>query len=824
MDGKEGMRSARILVVEDERIVALDLSQRLQQLGYEFAGLAINAEQVLAVAAAVRPDLVLMDIHLDGGTDGVAAARELYEKTRIPVVFLTAYADSETLARAQATLPFGYLVKPCGNAELHAAIVVALARHDAEERVERSEERQRLALDAAHLGVWEWEAGSDRINMGGHLPAMLGAARETFATTWSGFLTRVHPDDRDTLRAVLEQARATDQPLNLTFRVLRDGGEICWVEAHARAYGATATAPERVVGVLQDITERRQIEERLQQAAAVFEATGEGIFIMDEARSIVSVNPAFTTITGYRPEEVIGKDAEKVLHARRHSDPFYPRLKDAHGGQWQGEIYCRRKNGEIFPAWESLCVVRDAQGVLTNYIAAFADITALQQAETELRHLAHHDPLTGLPNRLLFQDRLAQSLERAQRQGKHCALLFFDLDGFKTINDTLGHSSGDLLLQSVAARLRENLRRADTVARLGGDEFVVLLDGVALHEDGARIARKHLDTLCQPIDLAGERVTVSASVGLGLYPDDGADAASLLKAADTAMYQAKAEGRNRYCFYKKEMAVRTAERMSLEQGLRRALAGTELEIHYQPQMSLTDGKLTGVEALLRWRNPRAGMIAPLDFIPIAEETGIIEPLGRWVLMRACRDAAAWLGTDLRLAVNVSGRQLLAHERLDEDVRAALGESGFPAARLEIEITESSLLGIEHIHKALDRLKNLGVQIAIDDFGTGYSSLSVLKHLPIDRVKIDHSFVKDLPSDRDDMAIAEAICAVSRTLTLQITAEGVETTMQLDALRSLGCDEAQGFLFSLPLPANQIPPLFESALPWSTMFPQDDLQH
>ena len=604
MDGKEGMRSARILVVEDERIVALDLSQRLQQLGYEFAGLAINAEQVLVVAAAVRPDLVLMDIHLDGGTDGIAAARELYEKTRIPVVFLTAYADSETLARAQATLPFGYLVKPCGNAELHAAIVVALARHDAEERVERSEERQRLALDAAHLGVWEWEAGSDRLSMGGYLPAMLGAAREAFATTWSEFLTRVHPDDRDTLRAVLEQARATDQPLNLTFRVLRDGGEICWVEAHARAYGATATAPERVVGVLQDITERRQIEGRLQQAAAVFEATGEGIFIMDEARSIVSVNPAFTTITGYRPEEVIGKDAEKMLHARRHSDPFYPRLQDAPGGQWQGEIYFSRKNGEIFPAWESLCVVRDAQGALTNYIAAFADITALQQAETELRHLAHHDPLTGLPNRLLFQDRLAQSLERAQRQGKRCALLFFDLDGFKTINDTLGHSSGDLLLQSVAARLRKTCAALIPSPVSAATSLSCCWTGWIFPRTVRALRSKHLDTLIQPIDLAGERVTVSASVGLSLYPDDGADAASLLKAADTAMYQAKAEGRNRYCFYKKEMAVRTAERMSLEQGLRRALAGTELEIHYQPQMSLSDGRADrggGVAALARIR-------------------------------------------------------------------------------------------------------------------------------------------------------------------------------------------------------------------------------
>ena len=317
--------------------------------------------------------------------------------------------------------------------------------------------------------------------------------------------------------------------------------------------------------------------------------------------------------------------------------------------------------------------------------------------------------------------------------------------------------------------------------------------------------------------LGVERVALSASVGVSLYPDDGTDNVTLLKAADTAMFQAKTLGRNRCCFYTQEIAVRAAERMGLEQGLRQALANAELVLHYQPQLNLVDGALAGVEALVRWQHPLKGIIPPDRFIPVAEEVGLIEPLGRWVLASACREAAAWRGVDIRLAVNVSARQF-ANVRFDEDVYAALAESGFPAERLEIEITESCIQEIEHSRKLLGRIKNLGVQIAIDDFGTGYSSLSVLKHLPIDRLKIDRSFIRDLPMDRDSMAITESICALSRTLGLRITAEGVETAAQLDVLRHLSCDEAQGYLFSKPVPAEQLLPLLNGARPWDTLFP------
>jgi diguanylate cyclase (GGDEF)-like protein len=463
-------------------------------------------------------------------------------------------------------------------------------------------------------------------------------------------------------------------------------------------------------------------------------------------------------------------------------------------------------------------VVRDEAGEVTHYVAAFSDISAMREAEKELHRFSHHDPLTGLPNRLLFNDRLDQVLERAAREKQRCALLFLDLDGFKVINDTLGHASGDLLLQSIAVRLKGALRRSDTAARLGGDEFVVIMADIAHAEDGAPLARKLLETIAVPIEVAGEQITMSASVGLSVYPDDGADRHALLKAADTAMYNAKAQGRNRYCFYTQELAVRAAERMSIEQGLRRALEREELVLHYQPQVALTSGALTGAEALLRWQHPQQGLIAPGRFISIAEDSGIIEPLGRWVLLNACREAAGWLkagGPLLRLSVNVSARQLTC-DHFEETVREAIQETAFPAHQLEIEITESTLQVIEHSLHLLEALKALGVQIAIDDFGTGYSSLSLLKYLPIDRLKIDRSFVRDIPTDPNDVAIVEAIGALSRTLMLSITAEGVENEAQLETLRRLGCGDGQGYLFSPPLPLGELQRLINREAPWASL--------
>ncbi len=811
-----------ILIVEDERVIAFHLKHQLEGLGYRVAAVSASGEQAVDKVGQLRPDLVLMDIHLEGALDGIEAAGRIHSNYRIPVVFLTAHAEDETLQRAQASLPFGYLVKPVEARELHATLQVALSRRAAEveieAEVEKGKERLQLTLDAAELGVWELDAAADCLTTRGRIQGILGAAPEPIGESWGAFLARVHPDDRARVQEAMEQAAAFGQSLNLVFRTLRPGGEIGWIEAHAKASRAALPGQVRVVGIAKDITERRETEERLRQAAAVLETTAEGIFLMDREHRIVSVNPAFTAITGYGRDDAVGQDPDLLLHARRHSDQFYPRLETTPGGQWQGETYCRHKNGTVLPVCENVSVVRDEEGAVTHYVAALSDISAIRRAEAQLNHLAHHDPLTGLPNRLLFNDRLDHTLARAQREAGCCAILFFDLDGFKVINDTLGHSSGDLLLQTIAARLKGGLRSNDTVARLGGDEFVVVLDHIAQPPDAARIASKLLEALAVPVELGGERVAVSASVGLSVYPDNGRDREALLKAADTAMYSAKSQGRSRYCFYTEELARRAAERLSTEQGLRRALESEGLVLYYQPQVALRDGTLTGVEALVRWRHPQEGIIAPGRFIAIAEESGVIEPLGRWVLFSACAQAAERLRAGeppFQLSVNVSARQL-AGDHFEDTVRDALAETGFRASQLELEITESTLQVIEHSRRLLGALKALGVSIAIDDFGTGYSSLSVIRHLPIDRLKIDQSFVHDIPGDADDVAIVESIISLSRTLGLRVTAEGVETEAQLAVLRRLGCQEGQGYLFSRPLPLPELQRLLSGERPWAQL--------
>ena len=810
------MNPAKILVVEDERIIAMTLEHMLEELGYSVPGLTDRGEAAVEQAGSLRPDLVLMDIHLAGRMDGIETAQQIRERYRIPVVFLTAFAEDETLRRAQASLPYGYILKPCEARDLHATIQMALTRNHADLAIERSEARLQLALEAAELDVWEWDAESGRITTAGR--SGIFGVMEAVSESYEAFLARVYADDRAAIEQSLQSAPASAGPISLVFRYVRPDGTVGWVEAHAKACRASSELPMTVVGVMKDITERWHIDERLRQAMVVFDSTAEAILILNSEHKIESVNPAFTAMTGYSLTEAIGRDPDVLLHARRHFDQFIPRI-DAGGGHWQGETACRHRSGEVFTAWENVSVVSDAAGGITHYVVVISDISALRRAEAQLKHVALHDPLTGLPNRLLFNDRLDQELEAARRGKRRCAVLFIDLDGFKVINDTLGHASGDSLLQTVAVRLSETLRQNDTAARLGGDEFVIIPGDIEHAEDAARLARKLLDVLAAPTQLGEERIAVSASIGIAMYPEHGRDRHALVKAADTAMYSAKAQGRNRFRFYTDEMAGHAAERMGIEQGLRRALEASGLVLHYQPMVNLRDGRLSGIEALLRWRHPQQGLITPERFIAIAEESGLIEPLGRWVLDTACRELRDLVlrgESSLRLSVNVSVRQL-AREDFEGVVRNVLEQSRFPSDRLELEITESTLQVLEDSRKSLGALKALGVDIAIDDFGTGFSSLSVIKHLPIDRLKIDRSFVRDIPGDANDVAIVETISTLSHTLGMSITAEGVETLSQLEFLRRLGCHEGQGYLFSHPLTIEQLRKLLASPTPWGRWF-------
>jgi diguanylate cyclase (GGDEF)-like protein/PAS domain S-box-containing protein len=553
-----------------------------------------------------------------------------------------------------------------------------------------------------------------------------------------------------------------------------------------------------------DITERKRAEGQLGLAAKVFEHSGEGIMITDAQRTIVMVNQAFTAITGYSEADALGK-RPSMLASGRHDQAFYSAMWEilATQGRWQGELWNRRKDGSLYPELLSIIRVLDAQGVVTHYIGISSDITQHKAAQARIQRLAHFDPLTGLPNRALLNDRALHELSAAQRHHTQLTVMFVDLDHFKNVNDTLGHSIGDALLIAVAARLKAAVREVDTVSRQGGDEFVLILPDTGA-DGAAHVAGKLLEAVAQPYQIETFELTVTLSIGIALYPGDGEDFEVLSKCADAAMYRAKHDGRNTYRFFTMEMQARSAHNLHMENDLRRALARKQLLLHYQPQISLRDGRIVGVEALLRWQHPELGMIAPADFIPLAEESGQILPIGEWALRSAARQMKAWMDAGLApmvMAVNLSAVQF-RHPHLPELVTQILDEEKLAPQYLELELTEG--VAMEDAPAAIavmDRLHARGVRMSIDDFGTGYSSLSYLKRFKVYKLKIDQSFVRGIGEDPEDRAIVVAIISLAKGLGLQTIAEGVETEAQLAFLREHGCDEVQGYYFSKPKPAD-----------------------
>jgi diguanylate cyclase (GGDEF)-like protein/PAS domain S-box-containing protein len=595
-----------------------------------------------------------------------------------------------------------------------------------------------------------------------------------------------------------------DDPIQLTHAQLMSG--YVWLAISAFAIYLARSRLLAFMSVKAN-ARRDQDMQHLRLAAAVFDSTLEGVLVTDAGGVIVHVNRAFMEITGYQQDEVLGMRPSK-FKSGRHGPDFYERMYKniLSAGQWSGEIWNRRKNGEIYPQWQSIRCIKDDKGAITHFVAVFSDISSVKRSERELAHLAHHDALTGLPNRLLFTDRAEQAQTHARRNKQTLALLLIDLDHFKHINDSMGHNVGDEVLKAISQRLTGLLEKGVTVARLGGDEFAVLVENPQQAIQAAELAQGVLDGVREPLVLDGQSLFLTASIGISLFPNDALSAEQLLRNADAALFQAKNQGRESYALYTTELTSHAQRRVELTAELRRAIAQDELRVFYQPIHNLRTRRIEGVEALVRWQHPQRGLISPGEFIPIAEQSGLIADIDNWVLSQACGHMRRWLKEGVPLsfvAVNVSSR-LFSRGDLVRRVAQVLAETGLAPEYLELEVTESAVMDDpEHAIEQMHRLRELGLKLSIDDFGTGYSSLLRLKRMPVQKLKIDQGFVAGLPDDEDDIAIVRAIIALAQAMGMRVLAEGIEQADQAKFLLHNECELGQGYWFARPMPAEQI---------------------
>jgi diguanylate cyclase (GGDEF)-like protein/PAS domain S-box-containing protein len=657
-------------------------------------------------------------------------------------------------------------------------------------------------FDMAGVGIAHVQPGGRWLRVNGKLCEMLGYSREELVRLPIAEIS--HPGD-----LAEDRAKARDllsgrgDRYTMEKRLIRSDRKIIWTDLTVSLVRDAAGRPAYFIAILKDVTRRKTVSQRMETAAKVFETSQEGIFIADVNGTILDVNPAFTQITGYPREEAVGNNT-RILKSGRHRPEFYARMWEAllEKGWWRGELWDRRKGGEVYPKWLSASAIRDESGEITHFVGIFTDLSPVREVENRLYQLTHFDSLTGLVNRNQFLERLSEAITAAAGGNRKVGVLYLDLDGFKMINDTLGFARGDEVLQTTAERLLHALKDRDTVARLGSDEFGVVLTQLRTTENAAAVASRLMTVLAPPFGIEDNEVVLSCCVGISVWPEDGDDPETLLRNATLALNHAKATpGKRNFRFFSHEMNASVSERLRIEQALRGALERGEFYLVYQPKLDLVSGEIIAAEALIRWRHPLLGDVSPGRFIPVAEETGLIIPIGEWVLRNACRENQTWRDAGLpplRVAVNLSARQFLAAD-LVGNVARTLAETGLHPDGLELEITESLL--IEDVERAADllhRLKALGLTLAIDDFGTGYSSLSYLKRFPVDAIKIDRIFISDILTDPDDAAITSAIIAMAKRLNLRVTAEGVEEAAHVDFLRERGCEEMQGFYFSRPV--------------------------
>ncbi len=822
----QGQSKPIVLIVDDVPDNLSAISEMISDLGVDVRVANSGPVAIRYARLAPHPDLILLDVMMPE-MDGHAVLRTLRadaETRDIPVIFVTALNDPENEERGIAEGAVDYITKPINAAILGSRVksqlelkrardVMAGQKAWLEQEVARRmaeniqlETRLQVALATSGFGIWEHDHERGTNQWSPSLARILGL-NEGPATIAACF-EMIHPEDLGRILQGKEAppSRGDELPVE-ELRMRHADGHWVWMEERGRILRRDADGkPALVLGTMADISRRKASEAEHRLASVVFTGISDGICITDANADILLTNPAFSKVTGYSSSEALGKNP-RILRSGTHGPEFYRDMWDAisRHGNWQGEITNRRKDGELVSEWLNISAVSDQNGRLTNYVGVFSDLSERHAAAERIQYLSSYDPLTNLPNRSLFADRLSQALINAHRYNRETAVILLDLDRFRFINDTLGPPVGDEILIEVARRLNLQVREGDTIGRRSGNEFGFVMANLSHERDTIALAQRILDAIAVPFEVGGHSISMTASIGVSLAPRNGNDVDTLMKGADAALLRAKKSGQNLFRFYSPEMDTDAARRLGLEAALRQALQRNELVLYYQPQISLDSGNMIGMEALLRWNTEEFGPVSPVEFIPIAEETGLILPIGEWVLRTACLQARKWLDLGLitlRVAVNLSARQF-RQANLPGLVSQCLAESGLPAAALELEITESAL--IDDIDEAINQCRNLkalGIKISLDDFGTGYSSLSYISRLPFDKIKIDQSFIRDITENPVNAAIASAAIVMARSLNLSVLAEGVETEAQASFLRSRRCDAMQGYLFSRPVPSEE----------------------
>jgi diguanylate cyclase (GGDEF)-like protein/PAS domain S-box-containing protein len=808
-------KQLRVLIVEDCPDDAELLVRQLAQTGFTAVSRCVDSETAFLQQIGRGWDVILADYAMPGF--GALRVLELAAKLApaVPIIIVSGTIGEEVATEVMKLGAADYLLKD-RLARLGQAIDQAIARSRlqqeklrAEAALAESEQRLRAIVESEPECVKIVAADGTLLEMNPAGLAMI-EADDRAQVIGRQVLELVHPADR---KAYAELHRSTLEGAGgkLSFRIISLRGALRWMEITSVPLREAGGRIASMLSVTRDITAHRAAEEQLRESETRFRQLAENIhqvfWLTDPSKSqMLYVSPAYEEIWCRSREELM-RNPKAWLEAVHPDDR--PRVLDAAltlqgAGRYDEQYRILRPDGSVRWIRDRAFPVRNEMGAVYRIAGIAEDVTERRQSEERLAFLAQYDPLTSLPNRNLFQDRLLQAVARAERGGRKVAVMLIDLDRFKEINDTLGHAAGDLLLRDAAQRMKGVLRSVDTLARLGGDEFTLIQEDVAGVGEIIMLAQRVLDLFAQPFLLQGRECFITPSIGIAVHPTDERDPDALLRSADIAMYHAKQLGRNNYQFYQRDLHAKSSEQLLLETSLRRALERAELILHYQPQFETASRRLVGAEALIRWHSREFGAVPPARFIPLAEETGMIGQIGEWVARTACRDAQAWRESGLpplRIAVNVSAHQLRRRDLVDQ-ISGALNQSGLPPACLELEITESVLM--QHGAGTLDilgRLRNLGVGLAIDDFGTGYSSLAYLKRFPVRKLKIDQSFVRNIGTDADDAAIVTAIISMAKSLNLKVTAEGVETRDQLDFLATLSCDEYQGYIESRPLLCN-----------------------